>query len=226
MTTEDIKTAALLDLSKTIARPLLERAEYPWEALPKIKEFILFIGETLFEEEYNKIGDKIWIHKSVAIPPTVCLGGPMIICEGAEIRHCAFFRGSVIIGAGAVAGNSCEFKNSILFDGAQTPHYNYIGDSIIGHKSHMGAGSITSNLKSDKTLVEVHLKDKDIKTGLKKIGAILGDYVEVGCGSILNPGSVIGRHTTIYPLSSVRGCVPANSIYKKRSEIAEKHEAE
>lgn len=226
MKREDIKTKALFDLGKSIAGPLLERTEYPWEALPKIKEFILFIGQTLSEEEYERIGEEIWIHRSVTLPPTVCLCGPMIVCEKAEIRHCAFFRGSVIIGERAVAGNSCEFKNSVIFDGAQIPHYNYIGDSIIGYKSHMGAGSITSNLKSDKSLVRVHLGEEDLETGMKKFGAILGDGVEVGCGSVLNPGTVIGRNASVYPLSSVRGCIAPNSIYKKQGEIAKKYEGE
>lgn len=223
ITKNDIKTSELFDLGKTIAEPLLKRYEYPWEALGGIKEFIEFIGGALSPDDYNMIGDNIWIHKSVAIPPSVCLAGPMIICSNTEVRHGAFFRGNVIIGEGAVAGNSCEFKNSIIFDNAQIPHFNYIGDSIIGFKSHMGASSITSNLKSDKSLVKVHLVNEDIDTGIKKFGAMVGDFVEVGCGSILNPGTIIGKHSNIYPLSSVRGCVKSNSIYKSKDEIVEKN---
>lgn len=222
MTKDDVRTEELFDLSKTIAKPLLSRYKYPWEALKGIGEFIEFIGGALSNDEYDLVSDNIWIHKSVAIPPSVCLAGPMIICSNTELRHGAFFRGNVIIGEGAVAGNSCEIKNSIIFDNAQIPHYNYIGDSIIGFKGHMGAGSITSNLKSDKSLVKVHLGDEDIETGIKKFGAMVGDFVEVGCGSVLNPGTVIGKCSVIYPLSSIRGCVPANSIYKGKDNIVKK----
>lgn len=212
----------LFDYSKTIAGPLLESVKYPWEALPKIKDFIIQIGETLDPEIYEKKGENIWIAKSAKVYESAYLGGPLIICEDAEIRHGAFIRGSAIVGKGAVVGNSTELKNSILFDGVQTPHYNYIGDSILGYKAHTGAGTITSNLKSDKSLVTVMFEGKKIKTEVKKFGAMIGDYVEVGCNSVLNPGSVIGRNTNIYPLSFVRGYVPENSIYKRLGEIAEK----
>lgn len=212
----------LFDYSKTIAGPLLESVKYPWEALPKIKDFIIQIGETLDPEIYEKRGDNIWVAKSAKVYESAYLGGPLIICEDAEIRHGAFIRGSAIVGRGAVVGNSTELKNSILFDGVQTPHYNYIGDSILGYKAHTGAGTITSNLKSDKSLVTVMFEGKKIKTEVKKFGAMIGDYVEVGCNSVLNPGSVIGRNTNIYPLSFVRGYVPENSIYKRLGEIAEK----
>lgn len=212
----------LFDYSKTIAGPLLESVKYPWEALPKIKDFIIQIGETLDPEIYEKRGDNIWVAKSAKVYESAYLGGPLIICEDAEIRHGAFIRGSAIVGRGAVVGNSTELKNSILFDSVQTPHYNYIGDSILGYKAHTGAGTITSNLKSDKSLVTVMFEGKKIKTEVKKFGAMIGDYVEVGCNSVLNPGSVIGRNTNIYPLSFVRGYVPENSIYKRLGEIAEK----
>jgi len=222
MNREEITIRALLDLSHTMADTLFEKFTYPWEVLPEIGKFLEETGKKLPEEEYQKIGDNIWIHKSVVIPPTVSMKGPLIICEGAEVRQCAFFRGNVLIGKNAVAGNSCEFKNSILFDNVQTPHYNYIGDSVLGFKSHMGAASLTSNVKSDKKLVVVHLGEDNIETGLKKFGAILGNEVEVGCGSVLNPGSVIGSHTNIYPLSSVRGCVPSGSIYKQDGTVVKK----
>ncbi len=208
----------------SIAYPLLDRFEYPWEALSSISDFILEMGEGLSAEEYDKIGDNVWIAKTAKVAPTASISGPCIICDGAEIRHCAFIRGSAIVGRGAVVGNSTELKNSILFDGVQVPHYNYVGDSILGYKSHMGAGSITSNVKSDKTLVVVHCGEEKIETGRKKFGAMLGDYVEVGCGSVLNPGTVIGSHSNVYPLSPVRGFVPANSIYKARGNIVAKRE--
>ena len=214
----------LYDLEHTIAAPLFTTAEYPWELLPKISAYILELGASLSEEEYNHPSDNIWVHKTAKVAPTASLNGPLIICKDAEIRHCAFIRGNAIVGEGAVVGNSTELKNVILFDKVQVPHYNYVGDSILGFKSHMGAGSITSNVKSDKTLVKVNVGNGErIETGLKKFGAMLGDNVEVGCGSVLNPGTVIGRSTNIYPLSSVRGFVPANSIYKKQGEVAEKH---
>ena len=204
----------LYDLDKTIAKPLLEKLDYPWEALPKIKDFIIELGKTLDPEIYEQRGENIWVAKSATVYPSAHLGGPLIICEDAEVRHCAFIRGCAIVGKGAVVGNSTELKNSILFDGVQTPHYNYIGDSILGYKSHTGAGVITSNLCDG---------DK-VDTNVKKFGAMLGDHVEVGCNSVLNPGSVIGRNTNIYPLSFVRGYVPENSIYKRLGEVAEKIE--
>ncbi len=212
----------LFDYSKTIAKPLLESVDYPWEALPKIKDFIIELGKTLDPEIYEQRGENIWVAKSATVFPSAYLGGPLIICEDAEVRHCAFIRGSAIVGKGAVVGNSTELKNSILFDGVQVPHYNYIGDSILGYKAHTGAGTITSNLKSDKSLVTVLCEDDKIETGVKKFGAMLGDHVEVGCNSVLNPGSVVGRNTNVYPLSFVRGYVPENSIYKRLGEIAEK----
>ena len=219
---EECKIKNLYNLEETIAKELLESVTYPWEALPKIEEFILKIGEKLDKEKYEKKGENIWIAKSAKIAPTAYLNGPAIIGENAEIRHCAFIRGKAIVGEGAVVGNSTELKNVILFNKVQVPHYNYVGDSILGYKSHMGAGSITSNVKSDKKLVIVKNGKETIETGLKKFGAMLGDNVEVGCGSVLNPGTVIGSNTNIYPLSSVRGVVPKNSIYKNRNEIVEK----
>lgn len=219
---ENLKVKNMFDLSQTIAVELLESVEFPWEALPKIKEFIRKLGNTLPESEYEKRGEDIWVAKSATVAPTACLNGPLIVGKGAEIRHCAFIRGSAMIGEGAVVGNSTELKNVILFNKVQVPHYNYVGDSILGYQSHMGAGSITSNVKSDKTLVVIHGAEEPIETGLKKMGAILGDHVEVGCNSVLNPGTVIGSNTNIYPLSMVRGVVPAGSIYKRQGEIAEK----
>lgn len=224
MKREDMKNTQLFDLTQTIAADLLGRYDYPWEVLPHIGEFILAVGPKLPAEEYRKLGEDVWIHKSAKIAPSVLMTGPAIICAGAELRHSAFLRGKTIVGEGAVVGNSCELKNAILFNKVQTPHYNYVGDSILGFKAHMGAGSITSNVKSDKTLVKIHAADGDIETGLKKVGAILGDQVEVGCGSVLNPGTVIGRNTNIYPLSSVRGCVAPGSIYKRQGEVAVKEE--
>ena len=222
MCNENLLANNLFDYSKTIAKPLLESVEYPWEALPKIKDFIIEIGKTLDPEIYEQRGENIWVAKSATVFPSAYLGGPLIICEDAEVRHCAFIRGSAIVGKGAVVGNSTELKNSILFDGVQVPHYNYIGDSILGYKAHTGAGTITSNLKSDKSLVTVLCDDDKVETGVKKFGAMLGDHVEVGCNSVLNPGSVVGRNTNVYPLSFVRGYVPENSIYKRLGEIAEK----
>lgn len=222
MSNENLLADNLFDYSKTIAKPLLESVDYPWEALPKIKDFIIELGKTLDPEIYEQRGENIWVAKSATVFPSAYLGGPLIICEDAEVRHCAFIRGSAIVGKGAVVGNSTELKNSILFDGVQVPHYNYIGDSILGYKAHTGAGTITSNLKSDKSLVTVLCDDDKIETGVKKFGAMLGDYVEVGCNSVLNPGSVVGRNTNVYPLSFVRGYVPENSIYKRLGEIAEK----
>lgn len=208
------KTAELFDLSKSIAAPLLEKTEYPWEALPKIKAFILELGATLSSDIYEQVGESVWIAKSAKVAPSAYIDGPTIICEGAEIRHCAYIRGSVIVGEGSIVGNSCEVKNSIIFDGVQTPHYNYVGDSILGYHSHMGAGSVTSNVKSDKTNVSIMVDGERVPTGLRKFGAMLGDYVEVGCNSVLCPGSVIGRNCTIYPLTRVRGYIPENSIHK------------
>lgn len=222
MSKDKMLAVNLYDYSKTIAKPLLESVEFPWEALPKIKDFILEIGKTLDPEIYEKRGEDIWVAKSAKIFPSAYLGGPLIICEDAEVRHCAFIRGSAIVGRGAVVGNSTELKNSILFDGVQVPHYNYIGDSILGYKSHTGAGTITSNLKSDKSLVTVMCDGEKVETNVKKFGAMLGDFVEVGCNSVLNPGSVIGRNTNIYPLSFVRGYVAENSIYKRLGEVAQK----
>lgn len=219
---EECKIKNLYNLEETIAKELLESVTYPWEALPKIEEFILKIGEKLDKEKYEQKGENIWIAKSAKIAPTAYINGPAIIGENAEVRHCAFIRGKAIVGEGAVVGNSTELKNVILFNKVQVPHYNYVGDSILGYKSHMGAGSITSNVKSDKKLIVIKNGTEKIETGIKKIGAMLGDNVEVGCGSVLNPGTVIGKNTNIYPLSSVRGVVPANSIYKNKNEIVEK----
>jgi len=212
----------LYDLNQTIAKELLETAIYPWEVLPKISEFIIKLGNTLDSNKYEKRAENIWIAKTAKVAPTAYINGPAIIGENAEIRHCAFIRGNAIVGDEAIVGNSTELKNVILFNKALVPHYNYVGDSIIGFKSHMGAGSITSNVKSDKKLVIVKNGKETIETGLKKFGAMLGDNVEVGCGSVLNPGTVIGRNTNIYPLSSVRGVVKENSIYKNKNEIVEK----
>lgn len=212
----------LFDLNETIAKELFANATYPWEVLPDIKDFIIGLGKSLPKEEYDLVGENIWIAKSATVAPTASITGPCIIDKDAEVRHCAFIRGSAIVGKGAVVGNSTELKNVVLFNKVQVPHYNYVGDSILGFKSHMGAGSITSNVKSDKTLVEVKTESEVIPTGLKKMGAVLGDMVEVGCGSILNPGTVVGSNTNIYPLSSVRGYVPKGSIYKKRGEVVNK----
>ncbi len=222
MKQEEMKITDLYDLSQTLAADLMKSCTYPWEVLAQIGEFVQKLGESLSEEEYRKEGENVWIHKTAKVAPTASITGPAIIGAGAEIRHCAFLRGKILVGEGAVVGNSTELKNVILFNKVQVPHYNYVGDSILGYKAHMGAGSITSNVKSDKCLVKVHAADGDIETGLKKFGAMIGDNVEVGCGSVLNPGTVIGRESNIYPLSSVRGCVDAHSIYKKRGEIAEK----
>ncbi|MEF2878332.1 MAG: UDP-N-acetylglucosamine pyrophosphorylase [Blautia sp.] len=220
---EQLKICELYsDLSKTLAKELLESKTYPWEVLPLISQFIVELGNTLSEEEYEKRGENVWIAKSAKVAPTAYINGPAIIGKEAEVRHCAFIRGNALVGEGAVVGNSTELKNVILFDKVQVPHYNYVGDSILGYKSHMGAGSITSNVKSDKKLVVVKGQTEKIETGLKKFGAMLGDEVEVGCGSVLNPGTVVGSHTNIYPLSSVRGVVPSGSIYKKQGEVVEK----
>ena len=220
---ENAKIKNMYDLSQSIAGEYLSQFTYPWEALKGISDFIKKLGPTLDPEIYEKRGENIWVAKSAAVAPTACLNGPLIIDEDAEIRHCAFIRGNAIVGKGAVVGNSTELKNVILFDKVQVPHYNYVGDSVLGFKSHMGAGSITSNVKSDKTLVVIKSGEGKIETGLKKMGAILGDCVEVGCGSILNPGSIIGANSNVYPLSSVRGVIPAGSIYKKQGEVVSKH---
>ena len=217
------KIEELLDLSHTIAAPLFEGKEYPWEVLDDIKSFILALGPTLPKDEFEQVSEGIWIARDALIFPSAYIGGPCIIDHGAEVRHCAFIRGSAIVGKNCVVGNSVELKNVVLFDNVQTPHYNYVGDSVLGYKSHMGAGSVTSNVKSDKTPVTVKDGDARIETGRKKFGAILGDFVEVGCNSVLNPGSVIGRRSNIYPTSSVRGLVPADSIWKDRDNIVAKY---
>lgn len=217
-----IGTNAILDCSHTIAKELFESTTYPWEVLSHIEEFILHIGPTLPKEKYDQIGENIWIAKSAKVAPSAFLNGPLIVCENAEIRHCAFIRGKAIIGANAVVGNSTEVKNSILFDNVQAPHFNYVGDSVYGYKSHTGAGVIASNLKSDKTNVFLSIENEKIDTGLKKFGAVIGDFVEVGCNSVLNPGTVIGRNTTVYPVSRVRGYIPEGSIYKRADDVVEK----
>lgn len=219
---EQLEIKNLYDLKETIAASLFEGATYPWELLPKIGAFIIELGNTLPADKYEKRGENIWIAKSANVYPTAYINGPCIIDEDAEVRHCAFIRGNAIVGNGAVVGNSTELKNVILFNKVQVPHYNYVGDSILGFKSHMGAGSITSNVKSDKTLVTVKSAYGTIETGLKKMGAMLGDCVEVGCNSVLNPGTVIGRNANVYPTSMVRGYVNADSIYKKQGEIVSK----
>ena len=221
---KDFTISNMLDLNETIAAELFEGKTYPWEVLPEIGEFIIKLGKTLDPSEYEKKGENVWIAKSAKVAPTAYINGPAIIGKDAEVRHCAFIRGNAIVGEGAVVGNSTELKNAVLFNKVQVPHYNYVGDSVLGYKSHMGAGSITSNVKSDKKLVVVKAGDEKIETGMKKFGAMLGDEVEVGCGSVLNPGTVVGNHSNIYPLSSVRGFVPANSIYKKQGEVVTKEE--
>ena len=211
---EECKIQKLFDLNQTIAKDIFENATYPWEVLSKISDFIIELGNTLDPEVFEKRGENIWIAKSAIVAETASITGPVIIDEGAEIRHCAFIRGKAIIGKNAVVGNSTELKNVILFNNVQVPHYNYVGDSILGYKAHMGAGSITSNVKSDKKLVVIKDGEEQIETGIKKVGAMLGDNVEVGCGTVLNPGSIVGRNSNIYPLTSVRGVIPANSICK------------
>lgn len=219
---DSIKVSALYNTEETIAKDLFKEDCYPWELLPKIKEFILQLGPTLPKDQFEEIKEHVWVAKSAVIAPTASITGPCIIDEEAEVRHCAFIRGNAIVGKHSVVGNSTELKNVILFNNVQVPHYNYVGDSILGFKSHMGAGSITSNVKSDKKLVVVKSPEGSIETGLKKFGAMLGDQVEVGCGSVLNPGTVIGPNSNIYPLSSVRGIVPAGSIYKHAGEVVTK----
>ncbi|MGI6012473.1 MAG: UDP-N-acetylglucosamine pyrophosphorylase [Ruminococcus sp.] len=219
ITIEDLYT-----LEETIAAELFAGKTYPWEALPEIGSFIVKLGQTLSPQEYEKRGENIWIARSAKVAPTVSITGPAIIGKNAEVRQCAFIRGNAIVGEGAVVGNSTELKNVVLFNKVQVPHYNYVGDSILGYKAHMGAGSITSNVKSDKTLVVVKGKEAKIETGLKKFGAMLGDEVEVGCNSVLNPGTVIGPRTNIYPLSSVRGVIPGDSIFKSQDRIVKKQQ--
>lgn len=219
---EEIKTERLYDLSHTLARELLSSCEYPWHALPKIKDFVLALGPTLSPDEYDCPIENVWIAKDAKIAKTATIIGPTVIGHGTEVRPGAYIRGAVLVGDGCVVGNSCELKNAILFDCVQVPHFNYVGDSIFGYRSHTGAGAITSNVKSDKTLVKVRTSDGVIETGLKKFGAMLGDFVEVGCNSVLNPGTVIGRHSNVYPLSSVRGVVPSESIFKAQGNIVPK----
>ncbi len=216
----DLTVAALYDLTHTAAAPLLAGVTYPFEVLANLGEFILELGATLPLQDYDRPAPSVWVHKTAKVAPTAYLGEGVIIGANTEVRHGAFIRGNALVGEGAVVGNSTELKNVILFDGVQVPHYNYVGDSVLGYKSHMGAGSITSNVKSDKTLVSIRVGDARLDTGRKKVGAMLGDLVEVGCGSVLNPGTVIGKNSRVYPLSSVRGFVPADSIYKCAGEVA------
>ena len=219
---KDFTIANMLDMTQTIAGELFQGKTYPWEVLPEIGDFIVKLGKTLDPDEYDYLEGNIWIAKSAKVAPTACINGPAIIGKNTEVRHCAFIRGKALVGEGCVVGNSTELKNVVLFNNVQVPHYNYVGDAVLGYKSHMGAGSICSNVKSDKKLVVVKADGEKIETGMKKFGAMLGDEVEVGCGSVLNPGTVVGSHSNIYPLSSVRGFVPAYSIYKKQGEVAEK----
>ena len=209
----------LFDLDHTLAKDYLSRFTYPWEALKGIKDLILSLGRVLDKSEYDEVSENVWVHRSAKVFPSAYLGAPCIIGPNTEVRHCAFIRGSALVGADCVVGNSCELKNVILFDHVQTPHYNYVGDSILGYFAHMGAGSITSNVRSDKKLVVVHAPEGGIETGIKKFGAMLGDHVECGCNAVLNPGTVVGRHSSIYPTSCVRGVVPEGSIYKNNGEI-------
>ena len=212
----------LFDLSHTLAAPLLEGKTWPWEVLDGLQEFILQLGPTLPKDRFRHVAPDIWIAKDATVAPTASFHGPLIIDEGAEVRHCAFLRGSAIVGKGAVVGNSTELKNSLLFDQVQVPHYNYVGDSVLGYKAHFGAGVITSNVKGDKTLVVIKEGDNRHATGRKKVGALVGDFGEIGCNAVLNPGTIIGRDTQVYPLCSVRGCVPANSIYKGEGNITQR----
>ena len=219
---KEMTVKEMYTLEETIAKDLFEGVTYPWEVLPKISSFILELGASLPEEEYEKRGENVWVARSAKVAPTAFIGGPAIIGKDAEVRHCAFIRGNAIVGEGAVVGNSTELKNVVLFNKVQVPHYNYVGDSVLGYKAHMGAGSITSNVKADKMLVKVHAGTENIETGLKKFGAMLGDHVEVGCNAVLNPGTVIGRETNVYPTSMVRGFVPARSIFKNTGEVMRK----
>ena len=218
-----LKISDMYSLEHSLAGEYLSQFVYPWEALGGIKELIIKLGESLDKNEYDEVSPQVWVHKTAKVFPTAYLGAPCIIGAETEVRHCAFIRGSALVGRNCVVGNSVELKNVILFDNVQTPHYNYVGDSILGYYSHMGAGSITSNVKSDKTLVVVKSGDEAIETDLKKFGAMLADNVEVGCNSVLNPGTVIGRNTNIYPVSRVRGVIPADSIYKAPDDIVPKH---
>lgn len=224
MKMNDTKIECLYDLTHTIAKDMIRSFTYPWEVLANIEKIILELGCKLPKDEYEVRENNVWIHKTATVFPSAYLGKNVIVGKGAEVRHCAFVRENAIIGEAAVVGNSTELKNVILFDGVEVPHYNYVGDSILGYKAHMGAGSITSNVRADKGLVKIHTEDGDIETGRKKVGAMLGDHAEIGCGSVLNPGTVIGRNSNVYPLSSVRCCVSENSIYKNQGEIAEKTE--
>ncbi len=220
---EDMYTVTqLYDLERTQAKEYLSKFTYPWEALSGLKEYIRALGKTLDKAEYREISPEVWVHNSAKIAPTAYLGAPCIIGAETEVRHCAYIRGSALVGKGCVVGNSVELKNVVLFDSVQTPHYNYVGDSILGYKSHMGAGSITSNVKSDKTLVTVRFGEESVATGMKKVGAMLGDFVEIGCNSVLNPGTVVGRNSQVYPLSCVRGTVAENSIYKTGGTVIRK----
>ena len=219
---KDLMIRNLYHLEETIAADLFEGKDYPWEVLPEIGSFILKLGPTLPKDEYDQVGEDVWIAKSANVFPSAYVHGPAIIGKDAEVRHCAFIRGNAIVGEGAVVGNSTELKNVVLFNKGQVPHYNYVGDSVLGYKAHMGAGSITSNVKADKMLVKVHAGTENIETGLKKFGAMLGDHVEVGCNAVLNPGTVIGRETNVYPTSMVRGFVPARSIFKNTGEVMRK----
>ena len=219
---DECKIVNLYNLDETLAKDLLMKYTYPWEVLPNIESFIIELGKKLPKDEYNEISENVWVHKSANIFPSAYIKGPAIIGENTEVRHCAFIRGKALVGNNCVVGNSTELKNVILFNNVQVPHYNYVGDSILGYKSHMGAGSITSNVKSDKKLVVIKNGTEKIETKMKKVGAMIGDHVEVGCGTVLNPGTVVGKNTNIYPLSSVRGVVKANSIYKNQNRIVEK----
>lgn len=219
---KELTVQEMFDLSQTIAAKLFDGMTYGWEVLPKIKDFILELGPTLPKEEYEEVAEHVWIAKSATVAPTASITGPVIIDKDAEIRHCAYIRGNAIVGENSVVGNSTELKNVVIFNTVQVPHYNYIGDSVLGYKAHFGAGSITSNIKSDRTNVVVRCGEERVETGLRKIGAIVGDGVEVGCNSVLNPGTVIGKYSNIYPLSSVRGYVPAHSIYKNAGEVVTK----
>lgn len=223
MKQQNMKIDCLYDLSHTMAKDLLEHFTFPWEVLPHIEAYILEIGAGLSKEDYEERENHVWVHKTAEVFPSAHLGKNIIVGPGAQVRHCAFVRENAVIGAGTVVGNSTELKNVILFDSVEVPHYNYVGDSILGYKAHMGAGSITSNVRADKGLVKVHAEDGDLETGLMKVGAMLGDHAEIGCGSVLNPGTIIGRNSNVYPLSSVRGCVDAGSIYKQQGEIAKKY---
>lgn len=223
---EEYRTTELFSLEHTLARPLLEQSEYPWEILRQIREFIIQLGESLPKEEYEEIAEHVWVAKSAVIAPTAYIGAPAIIGKRTEVRHCAFIRGSALVGEDCVVGNSTEIKNAILFDHVQVPHYNYVGDSVLGYHAHMGAGSITSNIKADQTSVTIRFPDQVFNTGLRKMGAMLGDGVDIGCNSVLNPGTVIGPHTNVYPLSMVRGAVPAAHIYKHAGEVVVKVQKE